>query len=653
MHCKDNNSPSLYSTSLFLFYENILKPSCGASHAPNDTVLKVVIQTMLDFIRLEREGDAIDKSMLKECTRMLEALFLSDLEAQDQQLYAISFEPAFLASSREYYRAEGERHVRESDAGTYCRLATKRIEEETDRCQTSLTESTAPAIVEVVCQELIKNKIKDIIETDTGVKFMIDNDHTDDLGKMYSLNVRVDPRATELVKAVQQRISELGQEINKDALTDRGDGIMYNQSQAAISWVEQVLALKDRFDKIWKVAFQSNRLIQASMTTSFRDFINSPTFSRASEYISLFIDEYMKKGVREKSEDQVETVLNNAVTLLRYIQDRDMFERYYKKHLGRRLLMNKMGSAEAEKQMIGKMKIELGYSFTSKLEAMFKDMTISVELTDKFKKHVANSDLDQKPVELGVSVLTSRTWPLDGASAESRQGQVAYPKQINGVMDRFNLFYQKQHTGRKLYFQAGMGTADLRARFKPGGKERMHELNVSTYAMIVLLLFNDVPLDQSLSFTEIQSATGIPANDLKRNLQSLAVASKSRVLRKVPMSKEINDTDKFYYNVNFKSSYTRIKVGVVAASNRIENERERLITEAKRDEDRAHVCEAAIVRIMKQRKTLTHSALITEVITHLTHFKPEVSLIKMRIESLIEREFLERAGDSNSYNYLA
>ena len=59
---------------------------------------------------------------------------------------------------------------------------------------------------------------------------------------------------------------------------------------------------------------------------------------------------------------------------------------------------------------------------------------------------------------------------------------------------------------------------------------------------------------------------------------------------------------------------------------------------------------------IRQEKTLTHQQLMANVLKMVANqFQPEVSLIKKKIESLIEREYLERIEKSNppSYRYLA
>jgi cullin-4 len=59
------------------------------------------------------------------------------------------------------------------------------------------------------------------------------------------------------------------------------------------------------------------------------------------------------------------------------------------------------------------------------------------------------------------------------------------------------------------------------------------------------------------------------------------------------------------------------------------------------------------VRIMKARKSLTHSLLISELYQQLK-FPLKPPDLKKRIESLIDREYLERDGGSSSvYRYLA
>ncbi|KAF8456747.1 SCF ubiquitin ligase subunit CulC [Kalaharituber pfeilii] len=668
VYCVDNKEPSIYIAGMGLFRDHILR-------SRGNEIGRYLNSIILDQIQMEREGDSIDRGTIRSCVYMLEGLYESDEENENEKLYLTSFEEEFLQASREFYKAEADRLLRECDAGTYLMKTHKRLVEEYARSHNTLSPLTEAKIRAVVEKCMIADSIKEVMEMEgSGIDKMLDHDKYDELRLLYQLISRVDPDKKILKEKTSARLITLGKEINrsisstnvatttaeagegpgeessKSAAVAKEDREATNATTLAIKWVDEVLALKDKYDCIWQASFESDKGMNTALSRAFSSFIND--FPRSPEYMSLFIDENLKKGLKGKTEEEVDQVLDKAITLFRYISDKDVFERYYKKHLSRRLLMGRSVSHDVEKQMIGKLKLEVGVAFTGRMEGMFKDMNISEDLTSEFKQRRAQMEVDGEAnrMELSVHVLTPTFWPMGvmGGDADV-QKTCTYPAEVDGMKEAFTKFYLDRHSGRKLQWQANMGTADVKAIFKG----RKHEVNVSTYGMVILLAFNDVPIGESLTFEELQTITSIPDSDLIRNLQSLAVAPKTRLLRKEPMSKDIRRTDRFFYNENFTSKYTRIRVGLVA--NRAETEKERKETGDKVDETRAHQIEAAIVRIMKQRKLAVHGDLILEVINLLSNrFKPDPAMIKKRIESLMEREYLERVeGERQTYRYLA
>lgn len=71
------------------------------------------------------------------------------------------------------------------------------------------------------------------------------------------------------------------------------------------------------------------------------------------------------------------------------------------------------------------------------------------------------------------------------------------------------------------------------------------------------------------------------------------------------------------------------------------------------DIERRNIIDAVVVRIMKARKTEKHNQLLEDVMRQITLFLPQPQMIKQRIESLIEREYLKRDdADRSKYIYL-
>ena len=199
--------------------------------------------------------------------------------------------------------------------------------------------------------------------------------------------------------------------------------------------------------------------------------------------------------------------------------------------------------------------------------------------------------------------------------------------------------------------------------------------------MCILVLFND---RDTLTLKQIRDETQIPEEELRRHLVSLCTP-KHRILRKGSKGKGISgDDDTFAYNAEFTSKMTRVKIPLVSmrdaggtvaglgsgvgvaeggaagggpdfgAPNGGLVDGSASVPVAV-EEDRRHLLEAAIVRIMKARKMLNHNDLVAEVTRQLSgRFVPSPQFVKKRVESLIEREYLERdEQDRRIYRYMA
>jgi hypothetical protein len=117
--------------------------------------------------------------------------------------------------------------------------------------------------------------------------------------------------------------------------------------------------------------------------------------------------------------------------------------------------------------------------------------------------------------------------------------------------------------------------------------------------------------------------------ELKRTMQSLACA-KYRVLSKRPKGKEVNEDDEFSYNTQFADAKMRIKINQIQLK---ETKEENKSTHERVAADRHYETQAAIVRIMKSRKVITHAELVAEVIkATLSRGRLEPAEIKKNIE---------------------
>lgn len=120
-------------------------------------------------------------------------------------------------------------------------------------------------------------------------------------------------------------------------------------------------------------------------------------------------------------------------------------------------------------------KTECGCQFTSKLERMFKDMSVSNTIMEEFKQYVNMHKMPLPGVELTVKILTTGFWPIRVnlllyirfisitlkivlvCRFQSPTPNCNIPIAPRTAFETFKRFYLDKHSGRQLTLQPQMG----------------------------------------------------------------------------------------------------------------------------------------------------------------------------------------------------
>ncbi|CAM9628792.1 unnamed protein product [Chrysoparadoxa australica] len=573
---------------------------------------------VLALVEKERNGEDVDRDLMRSIVRMLCAL----------GVYHDVLSPPFLSQTATFYKAEGLRLLREVDVPTFFEQAELRLHEESERCVHYLDPATRKPLVATVEAKLLVPHTPALLES--GFEKLMKSLRLDDLRRLYSLLARPGVDQLHLLKvALVANVEKVGTAIVSDSANDK-------------EMVPNLLTYREQLDQVLSESMQKNEAYHIALKAAWERFLNVRE-NRPAELLAKFLDSKLR-GDKSISEDAIGDLLEKIMVLFRYLASKDVFEAFYKKALAKRLLLGKSASFDLEKSMIAKFKCECGSNFTSKLEGMFKDTDLSRDLMgqyDGYLKYVMDEsgffqDTHSRGVDVNIKVLTMGYWPAYPPM------EVTLPPELAEHSEKFRSYYMARYQGRCLAWQHQLGSCILKASFPKGRKE----LAVSQLQAVVLMCFRQ---QDRISFRDLKDRTSIEDGELRRTLQSLACA-KVRPLRKEPHSRDVMDDDVLVFNKDFSAKLFRIRINSIQMKEPVE---ENTKTYEAVFRDRQYQVDAAIVRIMKARKTLSHPLLMSELFGQIK-FPAQPADLKRRIESLIEREYLERDEDNSAmYNYLA
>lgn len=236
-----------------------------------------------------------------------------------------------------------------------------------------------------------------------------------------------------------------------------------------------------KYNALVLTAFNNDSGFVAALDKACNKFINtnavtnaSKNESRSPELLAKYCDLLLKKSSKNPEEAELEDTLNQVMVVFKYITDKDVFQKFYSKMLAKRLVFYMSASDDAEASMISKLKQACGFEYTCKLQRMFQDIGLSKDLNEKYKTFVKDNNLNNS-IDFQMLVLSSGSWPFIQSTTFSLPSEVSLRKtlqfkfvnfeslffQLEQSVGRFNNFYAKLHSGRKLNWLFNMSKGEL------------------------------------------------------------------------------------------------------------------------------------------------------------------------------------------------
>ena len=301
-----HNLAPTYQLGLHLFLETLLRNQIRP-------IQSNVLNVSLSLIRIERDGETVDRGLLKTTIDMLSDLrevSNDGMKGKGESVFKTWWEAEFLQDTKAYYTIEAELNLERLSCPEFLAKIEKRLAEETDRSASYLNSNTGNLLLSVLDHVLIENTLQSLIDhPNLGLSALLNEDRVQDLKRMYTVFGRVGAGRPALMRGIKAWLVEQGAKIVETASSgagpstsakaatgeaptndmaedepagsaspaeDKGKGRAVDlaapkqpaagtaaaANNVAIEWVHAVLELKDKMDKLWNEAFDKDRSVQ-------------------------------------------------------------------------------------------------------------------------------------------------------------------------------------------------------------------------------------------------------------------------------------------------------------------------------------------------------------------------------------------------------
>ncbi|KAF2265905.1 cullin-2 [Lojkania enalia] len=512
-----------------------------------------VMRSVLKLVEKQRNGETIEQSHIKSVVDSFVSLGLDESDSTKSTLdvYKEYFEKPFLKATSEYYDNESKHFLAENSVVEYMKKAESRLDEEKDRVPLYLLNEIMSPLMRTCEEALITNHSQALREE---FQVLLDHDKQEDLGRMYKLLARIPEGLDPLRARFETHVRKAGLAA-VEKVAQEGENIEPKV------YVEALLEVHTQYQDLVNRAFNGESEFVRSLDNACREFVNRNKIcksgsNKSPELLAKYTDQLLKKSnAKMTEEDDMEKLLTQIMTVFKYIEDKDVFQKFYSRMLAKRLVQTTSASDDAETSMISKLKEACGFEYTNKLQRMFQDMQISKDLNTSYKEWL-NENMDESDLKNAIDatyhILGTGFWPLSAPTTPFTP-----PQQIVQTYERFARFYNNKHQGRKLSWLWQLCKGEMKANYVRVANSKISPtFQVSTYQMAILLLFNDsdtVTYDEMVEGTRLEKETLDP---------SIGVFIKAKVLIAQPDNAKPEPGTVYKLNTGFKTKKAKMNLNI-------------------------------------------------------------------------------------------
>eukprot|EP00981_Chlorochromonas_danica_P008980 scaffold2390_cov167-Ochromonas_danica.AAC.4 len=627
-----------------------------------------IFSPILHIVKSEREGQLIEEEATQQKLRHIMKQWGKGTVVD---IFEKELESAYIKDMLSYYVEKGQNwRERQQDASVVAVVhvgwVDKVLQEEQTRCRRYLLPSSEGRILQAIVEEFLSESIVQELLLMSSVQGEADNNNNIQLlifavlNKDYFQDTFKEKRLQVLSILFQKRIFEEGKRIVEEYLNNLPTASTLKSDTQTYLVISSLLKLYTSSCDIVEAHFAKHTLFGKAIHGAFSDLLNHDDLFILSDSAAELLANYCNHLLRSTTStcqmsvvQDIESELEHTIALVEDLKEKDLFAEVSRHLLASRTLFSSTNkSYELDILFVNKLKVHFGARFTAKMERMINDITVNKEQEYVFQQfYLEKKAMNKDLFEFSAQVLTLGHWPVFSSLSEA-----SLPANMIAALDIFKGYYNQRlySSRRRLTWIHSLGRVEMLAVMGSSS----YELHLNTLQAAILLLFNSLPSREDLSFSFLQHTLQLPADVIVRLLKSLSL-EKCRILIRTSSDQDdseashpISSTDRFRPNQSFTSSTPTLRIPMCSLGDMttmsVVNSSPNL------EQDRLFAIEAAIVRVMKVRRQLSHQLLVTEVLNHLTLFKPDSRALKQRIEALIERNYLERDADQpQSYLYVA